>query len=456
MIRRISTKLTLAASVAITVVTLFNALQRVQRERDLFESEVRRDHEVLGRALAETTGALVERAGVEEALYTIEDLNERRAHVTLRWVLDETGRAQSSMVDRDGERVLETHVPVETASGPAGYIEITESLTRHERYMRTSVLRIGMWSLVTIFASAVLVHLAGWIILARPLSPILQKIHRVGLGDLGGPLAMRRTDELGTIAGELDQMCAQLADLQARAKEETEARIDALEQLRHADRLGTVGKLASGVAHELGTPLNVVSARAKMILRGESEGEEEIREDARVIVEQTERMTRIIRQLLDFARARRASREPADLRALAGSVLSMLEPLADRNRVTLALAEGSAVEAEVDVGQIQQVMTNLIVNAIQAQPEGGRVDLCVEREGESVLLRVEDRGPGIPEDVKGRIFEPFFTTKEVGEGTGLGLSVVHGIVQEHGGHIQVVRTEHGTRFDVELPRGGAA
>lgn len=456
MIRRISTKLTLAASVAITVVTLFNALQRVQRERDLFEGEVRRDHEVLGRALAETTGALVERAGVEEALYTIEDLNERRAHVTLRWVLDETARAQSSMVDRDGERVLETHVPVETASGPAGYIEITESLTRHERYMRTSVLRIGMWSLVTILASAVLVHLAGWIILARPLSPILQKIHRVGLGDLGGPLAMRRTDELGTIAGELDQMCAQLADLQARAKEETEARIDALEQLRHADRLGTVGKLASGVAHELGTPLNVVSARAKMILRGESESEEEIREDARVIVEQTERMTRIIRQLLDFARARRASREPADLRALAGSVLSMLEPLADRNRVTLALAEGSAVEAEVDVGQIQQVMTNLIVNAIQAQPEGGRVDLCVDREGESVVLRVEDRGPGIPEDVKGRIFEPFFTTKEVGEGTGLGLSVVHGIVQEHGGRIQVVRTEHGTRFDVELPRGGAA
>ncbi len=456
MIRRISTKLTLAASVAITIVTLFNALQRVQRERDLFEGEVRRDHEVLGTALAETTGALVERAGVEEALYTVEDLNARRAHVNLRWVLDDEGRARSAIVDRDGEHVLETHVPVETASGPAGYIEITESLTRHERYMRDSVLRIGMWALVTILASAVLVHLAGWLILARPLSPILRKIHRVGMGDLSGPLAMKRGDELGTIAHELDQMCAQLSDLQGRAAEETEARIAALEQLRHADRLGTVGKLASGVAHELGTPLNVVSARAKMILRGESEGEAEIREDARVIVEQAERMTRIIRQLLDFARPRRASREPADLRALAGSVLSMLEPLAARNTVTLALAEGAPVEAEVDVGQIQQVMTNLVVNAIQAQPEGGRVDVRVQAESDRVLLAVDDHGPGIPDDVRERIFEPFFTTKEIGEGTGLGLSVVHGIVMEHGGRIEVARSDRGTRFEVSLPRGAAS
>jgi len=449
---RISTKLTLAASVAISIVTVFNALQRVQRERELFEGDLRRDHQVLGTALAETTGALMERAGAEEALLTLEDLNSRRAHVNLRWVLDDVGRATSGIRETEsGERILATHIPVETTSGPAGYIELTQSLTPQDRYMRDSVERIAMWALVTILASALLVHLAGWLLLARPLSPILGKIHRVGQGDLSGPLRMRRTDELGTIAAELDQMCAQLSDLQARAKEETDARIAALDQLRHADRLGTVGKLASGVAHELGTPLNVVSARAKMILRGESEKPEEIADDARVIVEQSERMTRIIRQLLDFARPRQPSREPADLSALAGSIVAMLGPLAAKSSVELTLI-GEPVEAEVDVGQIQQVMTNLVMNAIQAQPAGGKVELHVESDGDRALLRVTDEGAGISEDARARIFEPFFTTKEVGEGTGLGLSVVHGIVQEHGGRIRVEHRERGTVFAVELPR----
>ncbi len=454
MIRRISTKLTLAAAVAITIVTSFNALQRLHRERQLFEDDVRRDHQVLDRALAETTGALMERAGIEEALLTLEDLNSRRAHVNIRWVLDDEQRASSEIVERRGERVLETHVPVESAGGPAGYIELTESLATQDEYRRASIERVGMWALVTIVASALLVHLAGWLLLARPLAPIIAKIHRVGQGDLTGPLALVRRDELGTIGRELDEMCARLSALQARASEEMEARIAALEQLRHADRLGTVGKLASGVAHELGTPLNVVSARAKMIVRGESDGEE-ITEDARVIVEQTVRMTRIIRQLLDFARPRRPAREASDLRALAGSILSMLAPLAARTRVELALVAGEPVEAEVDVGQIQQVMTNLVMNAIQAQPGGGRVEVSVEGGAERAVLRVTDHGPGIPEDAKGRIFEPFFTTKPVGEGTGLGLSVVHGIVQEHGGSIEV-SSDEGTTFTVELPRGASS
>ncbi len=452
MIRRISTKLTLAAAVAITIVTSFNALQRLHRERQLFEDDVRRDHQVLGRALAETTGALMERTGIEEALLTLEDLNSRRAHVNIRWVLDDEQRASSEIVERRGERVLETHVPVESAGGPAGYIELTESLATQDEYRRASIARVGMWALVTIVASALLVHLAGWLLLARPLAPIIAKIHRVGQGDLTGPLALVRRDELGTIGRELDEMCARLSTLQAQASEEMEARIAALEQLRHADRLGTVGKLASGVAHELGTPLNVVSARAKMIVRGESEGEE-ITEDARVIVEQTERMTRIIRQLLDFARPRRPAREASDLRALAGSILSMLAPLAARTRVELALAPGEAVEAEVDVGQIQQVMTNLVMNAIQAQPGGGRVDVSVEGGAERAVLRVTDHGPGIPEDAKGRIFEPFFTTKPVGEGTGLGLAITHGIVTGHGGSIEVESTPGvGTTVITRLPR----
>jgi len=451
-LRRISTKLTLAASVAISVVTIANAVQRYQREALLFDDDIRRDHRALGTALAETTGALSEGAGVEEALLTIETLNQRRHHVEVRWVLAPTDHEGSRIRHTPEGRVMETRIRVPTSNGLAGYLELTENLASRDRYRRDSILRIGAWALLTIVLSAILVHLAGLWLLGRPLRSITSKIQRVGRGDLDGPLGLVRGDELGIIGRELDDMCTRLAELQRKASEETEARITALEQLRHADRLGTVGMLASGVAHELGTPLNVVLARAQMIARGESEGDE-IQEDAREIVAQTERMTRIIRQLLDFARRRPPSREPADLRALASSVVSMLSPLAGRHRVELTLAEGAPVLADVDVGQMQQIMTNLTMNAIQAQPEGGRVNVRVEAAGDEAILRIEDEGPGMAPEVRERAFEPFFTTKEVGKGTGLGLSVVHGMVEEHGGRIELdSEPGRGTRVIVSLPR----
>ena len=451
-VRRISTKLTLAASVAISVVTIANAVQRYYREAELFEDDIRRDHRVLGTGLAETTGALSEGAGVEEALLTLEAVNQRRNHVEIAWVLAPTDREGSEIYATPEGRVMETRIRVPTSAGFAGYIELREDLAPRDRYRRDSIVRIGILALLTIFFSALLVHIAGLVILERPLRPITKKIQRVGQGDLEGPLGLERRDELGIIGRELDDMCVRLAALQRRAGEETEARIAALEQLRHADRLGTVGMLASGVAHELGTPLNVVLARAQMIARGESEGEES-KEDARVIVEQTERMTRIIRQLLDFARRRPASREPVDLCALASSIVAMLGPLAGRHGVELTLQAGPPVLAEVDVGQMQQVLTNLTMNAIQAQPEGGRVELAIESDDERVVLRVADEGPGMPAEVRERAFEPFFTTKEVGRGTGLGLSVVHGMVEEHGGRIELESEPgRGTRVIVSLPR----
>src|SRR5204863_590761 len=123
-----------------------------------------------------------------------------------------------------------------------------------------------------------------------------QKARRVGTGDLSGPLHLRQRDELGELANEINLMCERLA-------EERGAREQATEQLRHADRLTTVGKLASGLAHELGTPLNVVRGRAKLIVDHEVEGKE-VTDSARIVVEQAERMTALIRQLLDFARPR--------------------------------------------------------------------------------------------------------------------------------------------------------
>jgi signal transduction histidine kinase len=256
----------------------------------------------------------------------------------------------------------------------------------------------------------------------------------------------------------------------------TAAQIAAIEQVRHADRLSTVGKLASGIAHELGTPLNVVSGRAQLIQESVPAGSGdkigaaellEVADHARIIVEQSRRMSAIIRQLLDFARRRGVQKAAYDLRQLVAQTVSMLQNLAGKRGVALVVEPASAPAfAQVDASQMQQVLTNVVVNAIQSMPTGGTVTLSLRPSsaqappgaesaaGERWEIAVKDEGEGIAPEVLPRVFEPFFTTKAVGEATGLGLSVAYGIVQEHGGFITVESEPgKGSRFAIHLPRG---
>jgi signal transduction histidine kinase len=261
-------------------------------------------------------------------------------------------------------------------------------------------------------------------------------------------------------------MSDQLAAAHDTIATEIAAKIATIEQLRHADRLATVGRLASGIAHELGTPLNVVSARAKMIMTGQAAGDE-IATNARIVVEQSERMTRIIRQLLDFAKPRSPSRVGTDLDLIAQQIAAMLKPMADKRSVVIQVAvDKPAPHAEVDPSQMEQVLSNLVLNGIQAMQNPGTLTISIgtERirppafhggpEDEYVRISVQDQGEGIHEEDVPHVFEPFFTTKQVGEGTGLGLSVSRGIVREHGGWISAAsRVNEGSCFSVYLPRG---
>jgi signal transduction histidine kinase len=236
----------------------------------------------------------------------------------------------------------------------------------------------------------------------------------------------------------------------------------ALEQLRRSDRLATVGTLAAGVAHELGTPLNVILLRAKRQRAGDGTAEETL-EGAGVVIEQAERMTRIIRQLLDFARPRPPAKARVDVRAIARSTLDVLEPLAAKRGVTLGLAEAAPATASVDADQLQQVLANLVVNGVHAMKRGGALTISVAhararppapseaREGGYIRIDVRDRGEGVPPRILEHLFEPFHTTKDVGEGTGLGLSIAHGIVREHGGWIGVETGPGGSCFSVFIP-----
>ncbi|HMJ54233.1 MAG TPA: ATP-binding protein [Polyangiaceae bacterium] len=254
-----------------------------------------------------------------------------------------------------------------------------------------------------------------------------------------------------------------MASLRLRIDNEMNLRLSALEELRHAERLNTIGKLASGVAHELGTPLNVIAGRAELIYTGRIDLAG-AKGSASIIGEQADRMSRIIRGLLDFGHRSGTETHPENLLQLAEETIELLRVLAKKAGVEIVVS-GRDIKSQVNRSEIQQVLSNLLTNAIQAMPTGGRIEVSVDEE-QAVLretgdkgqrcyarITVRDEGPGILPQILPKIFDPFFTTRSVGEGTGLGLSIAYGIVRDHGGSLRVQSAlGEGTTFHVFLPR----
>jgi two-component system NtrC family sensor kinase len=481
---KLARKLTLALLLGITLVMTGNAVFQVRREGTLFDVDSRRDQHAVGRVLRAAVETIWPAEGEAAARRLIAEASMDNPDLVMRWVslapaspagdaplvardrLDAVagGREivlKTSVPSGDDRRV--TYMPVTIGDEQHGALEISESLSFERGFSRATELQVLVATLAMLGLCATIAMGLGFWFVGRPIQALCDKARRVGQGDLSGPLTVRQRDEIGVLATELNAMCEQLGETIRQLATATEARIAALEQLRHADRLVTVGQLASGVAHELGTPLNVMSGRAKMIARGMVTGEG-VADSARIIAEQAARITAIVRQLLDFSRRGGPSLGPADLRPIVSRTVELLATLARKRGVTLAI-EGSeaALAAQVDPAQIQQVLTNLVVNGLQAMGDGGRLTVRLARRratpppdvdgapGEYAVITVEDEGAGIVPEHLPRIFEPFFTTKDVGEGTGLGLSVAYGIVREHGGWIEVQsRPGHGSRFTVFL------
>lgn len=464
---RLSLKISAFTAVGILVVLSADGYVRGQRELSRLRNDIERDHRTLGRILAVAATVTVERAGPKGAMQLLEGVNFRESGLDIRWhaLEQQRGKAVTSGIDTDPAdqtHRLVTRIPLPL--GTPGELVLTESLASADSYVTSTILATLGTSVLLIALSTVIIFGVGWWLLGTPLRLVVAQARAIGGGDLHAQLVLQRNDEMGELAREMNAMSRRLLDAHELADREAAGRITALEQLRHVERLTTVGKLASGIAHELGTPLNVVDARAQMIARGESSGEG-ARQDATIISEQARRMTQIIQQLLDFARPRRAQKVRHDLAAIIRTTMDLLRHLATRHHVALRSTGHSEVFAAVDVSQMQHLAINLLVNAIQAQPNGGEVRVGVfpghgvsvrpELEGvAAVSLVVEDDGVGMASEVRARMFEPFFTTKDVGQGTGLGLAIVYGIVEEHAGSIDVQSTEGaGTRITVVLPEG---
>lgn len=222
-------------------------------------------------------------------------------------------------------------------------------------------------------------------------------------------------------------------------------------QLVRAEKLATVGVLAAGIAHEVGTPLGVVRWRAESILK--KLGEESAQTNGlRVIIDQIDHVTRIIRQLLDFSRIRPAQAHPLSLRSVVTAVEDLIRYEGERRKITLSVEIPSSLpQILADRTQLQQVLVNLLLNAYDACSEGGAVSLIAyEEEGvqrtRRVCIEVRDTGCGIPEAHLQQVFDPFFTTKKRGKGTGLGMMIAAQIVRDHGGQIELEsKVGQGTR-----------
>jgi signal transduction histidine kinase len=475
---RLVPKLTIALVAGTLVVLATNGYLRVRREVAVLQTDRVRDHALLGRALGAAVAAVWRSDGRDEALRVVSGANERAGIVHMRWI---EGGATSGEVHADpsaldalraGETVTEitsgkseparfSYTPVFVGPTRVGYLEISEPLAAEERAVRAIVgdtLRTTL--ALAVVCGALSIALGVWLV-GRPVAALVGKARRIGDGDFAHPLELPQRDELGMLANEINAMCGRLADATVRAEKETAARIQTIEQLRHADRLRTVGQLASGVAHEMGTPLNVVSARAQMLAAGTATAEQVVKY-GQVIVRAADRMSTTIGQLLAFARRKPTRMARHDLRRVAAETLDLLRPMADKSHVRLEhRADPDEVSLDLDADAIQQALANLVVNAIHAMPSGGEVDLSVAYEarpasgphpGRHALVRVKDQGSGIAPEHLERVFEPFFTTKDVGTGTGLGLAVTRGIVEEHRGWIEVESAvDRGTVFSIHLP-----
>jgi two-component system NtrC family sensor kinase len=246
-------------------------------------------------------------------------------------------------------------------------------------------------------------------------------------------------------------MAIELQGSRDRLQAEQAARVEAIAHLRHVDRLRAIGEMASAVAHDFGTPMGVIRARAQMIAGNEVPAER-ASELATAIIAEIDRMSGSVRRLLGHARRGEPSRRTTDVVSWMRDIIDLLRPLAQRRGVALEIEAPEPTSIAVDAAQLRHAVVNVVMNAVDASREGSAVRVVIARDGDGIRIDVIDRGDGIAEESLGSIFEPFFTTKREDQGTGLGLSIARAIVTEQGGTITAQsQLGAGSTFTIRVP-----
>ncbi|NOK01540.1 HAMP domain-containing protein [Myxococcus xanthus] len=489
---RISTKLGLGLTLTSAVILGAYGYSQLQKE----EHDLRTATEQAARLLATALQVAMENAlrdgQAADVNEILESLDHRDPTVDV-FVFDaqavplvrSPGSSQTlHLVEDASRRVLKTHHSLTHFAGPKKLSHLLIVLPLHSddntnvvgalavvkpldglRQDLESTSRSTVLSVLTLITG---ISLVGWLLLMlylqRPLERVVGAMRAVRGGDFTATVTPGSDDEVGEVVHAFNGMVKELGEARQRLSAEAESRLALEAGLRRVDKLAAVGQLSAGLAHEIGSPLLILNGRAQA-LAARAELPDDVRRNARILVEQSERIERIVRQLLDLARRKPSKLESLDALASVRAVVELLEFDARRRDVRLTFhSEEPLPRVLADGDGLQQVALNLLTNALRATPRGGEVRVTLApstfqpapglRERHGVRLSVEDTGVGMDDAALERVFEPFFTTWSAHGGTGLGLPMVKAIISEHGGAVTVTSRQgqgQGTHFIVHIP-----
>lgn len=493
--KNLTSRLVVLLMLALMTITGAFDYFRLVRERDRLVDLMRTDQRVFAETLALAVRRNVRRGRTTEELQEL--LGEIQARPGLVWaaIYDPRARVVAASVGaraapETGDEVvvdaLKARAPfTDLVSGVRGQevryvqpfpwpdgrmaaVEVRQSLETVEREFKWA-LREGVASRAIVLLCFVftIVLLTRWSI-ARPIRALIRASRAVGGGDLGQRIEVRDSNEIGQLAQEFNRMAESLEEAQRALMEQSAQRLQLEREVQQAQKLVAVGMLAAQVAHEVGTPLNVIAGRAEALGRRLAPDHPD-RRQLETIQNQADRIAGIVRGLLDYAGPRRPRLRSEPLPPLLARVVDLVEGR-DHNRGVRVRMEIPAALPSVlgDADQLQQVFINLLTNALDASPPGGTVrltegpDPVLPADGRAAVIRghaeppvvavhVLDKGPGITAEELARIFQPFFSTKR-GHGTGLGLPIVEEIVRAHRGEIEMLSiVGGGTEVIVRLP-----
>ena len=359
-------------------------------------------------------------------------------------------------VDADPDREwLCDVVPLGPPSHPQmGYVLVANDWTDVREDLMERVKISATAGVATLILMVALIALAVRRYISQPLAELSRRVISFSADEASPRFSVR--DEVELLIGEFRKLGEELARARADLLEKHRSEIELERRLLHSDRLATIGSLATGLAHEIGTPMGVIRGRAEYVLHSRMD-EKKTTEGLEIIIAQIDRITNIVRMLLDYSRYRESLKMTTDLRPIVQRSIHLIETEATKRGVVVGTKLGDEpLPIDCDPDQLQQVFVNLGINALDAmRVTGGTLSIAARSEHDNGASRItlifEDTGPGVPEPYRERIFDPFFTTKEPGEGTGMGLAVCQTIVQSHNGKIAFESGPTGTRFFVSFP-----
>jgi len=356
-----------------------------------------------------------------------------------------------------------------------GILDTNISLASSQQNVAESTRQVLIYTILAILGVAILISEFVRGMLGGPLRALMEGTHRLGSGELGYQIPQQPSGELQDLANSFNTMSRQIQEahdeinawnrtLEERVEQKTRELSGAQEEMLRVERMASIGKLAAVVAHEINNPLAGILTYAKLLKKRLSKEPQPNAENIGMLdlmESESRRCGEIVKNLMTFARPTSMNMEPSNLNGVIDRCVRLVQHQLTLKNIELHLElDKELPPVRCDPGQIEQVILALVMNAIDALPNGGNLSLASRKsaKSEAVQVEVRDDGVGMPRDVLAKMFEPFFTTKEHGRGLGLGLAISRNIVDRHGGRIEVASEPgRGTTFTITLPlQSGAA